>query len=709
MWATYARRPLSVAEVQHALAIFPGDTTLDSEGLPDEPTLTNHCAGLVTIDEESKTVRLVHYTAQEYFERILHIRHPQAHASIAATCLAYLSFDVFAHGECKNNDEMKTRLHENCLLDYAAKYWGDHARRGSEDDNKDFVLKFFERQSNLSCSVQVTEFLQGPGWIDSRKFPRGRTGLHVAASLGLKSIVRLLVEGGANVSARDDWGRTALHMAAKEGFADIVRLLLECEDCKIPLDEKTFYTLLKLAMRGGHQGVVRLLLERGDAKAETYLGDETVLTWAADEGYIDLVRLMLASNDVDANSKDALDRTALCAAAQGGCLDVVRLLLEKDDVSANSVDALGRTPLSFAAEGGHEEIARLLLMRENVQADFADLEFDDDGGRTPLSWAAGEGHENIVQLLLARGDVDASSFDIRGSTPLYWAAEQRCEGVLRQLLRSGANIDAANPSRIDAETALGQHAASANDEAVRMLLKYGADIEARDGLGKTAMDRAVDLGHVSVVKLLLEHGARLNIREDGGTTLHGTVYNSQDEWRREDIKRRNGGSKPNVTWQYENRYCSVVIPEPTRMVQITLEDGRTKLSKTPRGGHKEMIGLLLKAGMGIEAKDINGRTALHVAVVEGHEVVTRLLLMNGANVNAIDETDHTALHWAALNGDQAMLEILLENGADVTAMCDDGSALHYAAAHGHEAVLQILLASDAEINAIDGYQMTALS
>jgi hypothetical protein len=89
----------------------------------------------------------VHYTTQDYLEHVLPIRYLEAHTNIAATCLTYLSFDIFAQGECDNDDEMKTRLRENCLLAYAAKYWGDHARRGSEDEVKDLVFEIFQAKA----------------------------------------------------------------------------------------------------------------------------------------------------------------------------------------------------------------------------------------------------------------------------------------------------------------------------------------------------------------------------------------------------------------------------------------------------------------------------------------------------------------------------------------------------------------------------------
>src|ERR1700738_134863 len=66
-WICYAMRPMTVNEIQCALAVKSGDTDMDEEALPDEDILVSVCAGLVTIDRESNVIRFVHYTAREYF------------------------------------------------------------------------------------------------------------------------------------------------------------------------------------------------------------------------------------------------------------------------------------------------------------------------------------------------------------------------------------------------------------------------------------------------------------------------------------------------------------------------------------------------------------------------------------------------------------------------------------------------------------------
>jgi hypothetical protein len=121
-WIFYAFRPLTIIEVQHALAVEPGNMNFDEEALPDEDVLVSVCAGLVTIDQESKIIRLVHYTTQEYFERIRVTRFRDAQTSIATACLVYISFDIFAEGCCGSDQEMEARMYKYPFLDYAARH-----------------------------------------------------------------------------------------------------------------------------------------------------------------------------------------------------------------------------------------------------------------------------------------------------------------------------------------------------------------------------------------------------------------------------------------------------------------------------------------------------------------------------------------------------------------------------------------------------------
>ena len=101
-WVTYAYRPLTIRELEEALAIVPGEEDFDPEGLPFIQDALNACAGLLVVDDETSQVRMVHYTAQDYFDQLLDYRFQGAHAVIAEHCITYLSYKVFQSYESES-------------------------------------------------------------------------------------------------------------------------------------------------------------------------------------------------------------------------------------------------------------------------------------------------------------------------------------------------------------------------------------------------------------------------------------------------------------------------------------------------------------------------------------------------------------------------------------------------------------------------------
>ena len=131
-WIVHARRPLETTEVQHALAIRPGARGIYVKYLPEVEDMASDSAGLVIIDEESGTIRLVHFTTQDYFERTCAKWFPHANAYLAEACGTYLSFDAFdAYDYWKGPDSGS-----NCeypLYNYAANHVGYHARESTSE------------------------------------------------------------------------------------------------------------------------------------------------------------------------------------------------------------------------------------------------------------------------------------------------------------------------------------------------------------------------------------------------------------------------------------------------------------------------------------------------------------------------------------------------------------------------------------------------
>jgi ankyrin repeat protein len=166
-----------------------------------------------------------------------------------------------------------------------------------------------------------------------------------------------------------------------------------------------------------------------------FVHGQTPLSWAAENGREAVVRLLLRTGRVDADSKDYGGRTPLWWAAGKGHESVVQLLLDTGKVNVDLKDNYGQTPLSYAAEGGNEAVVRLLLGTGKV-----DVDSKDDNDQTPLSFAAERGNESVVQLLLSTGKVDADSNDTSGRTPLSWAIDGGHKAVV-ELLQSFTPLD----------------------------------------------------------------------------------------------------------------------------------------------------------------------------------------------------------------------------------------------------------------------------
>ena len=267
-WITCAKRPLTTLELQHALAIEVGDSTLDEENLPQIEDIVSVCAGLVTIDEESRIIRLVHYTTQQYFERTQGQWFPSAKSEITITCVTYLSFNEFESGICQNDEEFEQRLQINKLYAYAAHNWGHHAREACVLIPD--IIRFLERKAQSEASSQglLVEKRYSSDIGYSRRFPKDMTGLHLVAFFGVEPIVKLLLEKGADIETKDSDRQTPLHWASYNRHVEVVQLLLK-KGADIKAKDSDGRTPLHWASYNRHVEVVQLLLEKGaDIKAK---------------------------------------------------------------------------------------------------------------------------------------------------------------------------------------------------------------------------------------------------------------------------------------------------------------------------------------------------------------------------------------------------------------------------------------------------------
>ena len=434
MWISNSERPLHTTEICHALGVKIGSADLDLENIPTIQTLLACSLGLITVEESSSTVRLVHFSLQEYLSYNLSL-FQSPHSMIAEVCLTYLNFRRVR----ELSPTLASAPSTVPFAQYASGYWGEHMRRGGAGNMSPFALELLiEFEQHVSSQLLLVRYYEEVRWwepsFDNSDGPRGFTGLHGAAFFGMVETVATLLARGWDINATDIRGRTALAWAAAGGHEDVVAMILQQKGAKADTRDTEYgLTPLWLAAAYGNEGVVKLLLEREDVNPNT---THTEYGW-----------------------------TPLLLAVENGCEGMAKLLLGRGGADPNTVDfRYGRTPLLLAAKGGHEGVAKLLLERGDINPNAADTEY----GWTPLLWAVDCGYEGIAKLLLERGDIDPNTADTEnGRTPLLLAAKGGHEGVVRLLLeQDGVNPDITD---LNGETALQLAASLGHTRVVELL------------------------------------------------------------------------------------------------------------------------------------------------------------------------------------------------------------------------------------------------
>ncbi|KAL6693023.1 ankyrin repeat-containing domain protein [Trichoderma pleuroticola] len=276
------------------------------------------------------------------------------------------------------------------------------------------------------------------------------TALHLAAGFGHPRIVRLLLdENEIDINAHDEDGRTALSMALRGRRTDAVKQLLARDDLDLEAAALAIDDALNQVAEYEDNDLLDFLL----ARECTSRPGRTPLSWAAENGYIEVLRLLLMREDADANLKDADCRTPLSRAAEKGHAEVVDVLL-RHGADANLADGDGMTPLWRAVENVHKQVVRrlapvdtvtlLLLTQEGNQAAISLLlqfkpRFNQTNshGQTALHLAALLGHYGIARDLMLQG-VEANSKDNYGMMPLQLAINKGHVHIIRELLKHKA-------------------------------------------------------------------------------------------------------------------------------------------------------------------------------------------------------------------------------------------------------------------------------
>ena len=392
----------------------------------------------------------------------------------------------------------------------------------------------------------------------------GTTPLHLATDLDNLAAAQLLIRAGADVKAVNRYGVTPLYSAALNGNAAMIELLLGAgADPNAALPEGE--TPLMTASRTGKVDAMRVLLARGaNVNVKERWKQQTALMWAAHEGNADAATLLIEAG-ATINDRSIFGWTPLLFAARQGQVATIKALVT---AGANVDDTLpdGTSAIVTAAQGQNYEAAYVLL-QHGADPDAAgqgwtalhQIAFSrrpqrgqNNPGQKPLGSLSSL---DLARKLVEHGaDINArqtkeptsdmegrNSLNRYGATPFFLAAKSVDVPLMEALLALGAdpfiaNVDGDTPLMVAAGVGVYSQGESPglpeeSADAVKLLLDLGAPVDDVDKSGETVLHGPAWRGSNEAVTLLVDAGAKLDVRNNRGwlplTIADGVYYNAR--------------------------------------------------------------------------------------------------------------------------------------------------------------------------------------
>jgi uncharacterized protein len=428
------------------------------------------------------------------------------------------------------------------------------------------------KRADRAAALAALDLKPDPNLADSD----GSTALLWAVHNDDLELVKRLIAAGARVDAANAYGATPMSESAVVANVAVLEALLAA-GANVDSPNAEGQTALMVVARSSNVAAAELLIERGaNVNAREERKGQTALMWAAAQSQPEMVKTLLAHGadpDARSNVNDWERRvtaeprmknmpsggfTPLLYAARQGCLDCARQLVATG-AAVDRTDPDGITPLLSALLNAHFDTAKFLLEAG------ANPNKWDWWGRTPLYSAVDYNTVphggrpdrpslddttslQMIEILLDMGanpnaqlklfppyrslrmDRGADAIIDIGTTPLFRAARGGDIAAIDLLIARGALVDLPQVARITplmAAVGMGANAIDTRGKfrteldalaTAERLLAAGADVNARDDNGRTALHAAASQGYTDVVKFLADQGADVGAKDGDGNT-----------------------------------------------------------------------------------------------------------------------------------------------------------------------------------------------
>ncbi|GIY02847.1 protein TANC2 [Caerostris extrusa] len=285
--------------------------------------------------------------------------------------------------------------------------------------------------------------------------------------------------------------------------------------------------------------------------------------------------------------------------------------------------------------------------------------------------------------------------------------------VSRLLLYAGASPHYRVPS-LDNMPILAVAAQQGHLRMVSLLLEFGAKVNAVSHMGTGALILSCQRGYIDIINQLDDEGKCPAVHAASKGHLDVLMYLFQCDWPSEE------GCGPTVVqaaqcslvaaaFNGHHNICEYLLDMPeVRVNDLDTLTGHSALTATSNSGHLQCCNILLRRSASVTMMNRQKDTPLLCASAEGHWEVAEKLLMHGASLEHTDSSGRTPLMLAAMNG-HPVLELLLSKGASIDVRDKEGlTALSWACLKGHYQAVQCLLNHGSDPNSTDGTGRTPL-
>ena len=539
-----------------------------------------------------------------------------------------------------------------------------------------------------------------------------RTILHVVCKKGDLSVVKKVLEAGADPNVTDRLGCTPLYYACKNSHLECVREFIVqipdviCDLMKVaniygttPLSVRgdNDRTILHVACKKGDLPTVKKVLEAGADPNVTDRFGCTPLYYACENSHLECVRefmvqipdvicdLMKVANIYGATPLSVRgdnDRTILHVACKKGDLPTVKKVLEAG-ADPNVTDRFGCTPLYYACENSHLECVREFMVQiPDVICDL--MKVANIYGATPLS-VRGDNDRTILHVACKKGDLptvkkvleagaDPNVTDRFGCTPLYYACENSHLECVREFMVQIPDVIC---------------------DLMKVANKYGTTpLSVRGGNDRTILHVACEKGDLPTVKKVLEAGADPNVTDRFGCTpLYYACKKSHLECVREFIVQIPDDIC--VMMKVANKYGATPL-------SVRTDNDQTILHVACEKGDLIIVKKVLEAGADPNSRDGSTFTPLMLAVqhVDDEEAADIVTILCEFKCNINIQTSHfsrslTALHLACNLGKKMCVEMLVAKGANLLVRTQGGlTPLHLACEGGYHTLISSLITEE---------------